>query len=53
MVPIDTLAAEEIINGFPNHVTPKINHEPTFEDIQVTTRLLNAYIISIPSMAGG
>jgi formylmethanofuran dehydrogenase subunit A len=44
---------EEIINGFPNQILPKIDHEPTFEDIQVTTRLLNANAISIPSMAGG
>jgi hypothetical protein len=30
-----------------------IYKNPTFEDIQVTTRLLNANAISIPSMAGG
>jgi hypothetical protein len=29
-----------------------MDHEPNFEDIQVTTRLLNANAISIPSMAG-
>jgi hypothetical protein len=44
---------EEIINGFPNPIIPKIYHEPTFEDIQETTRLLNDNAISIPSMAGG
>jgi hypothetical protein len=53
MVPSNALTVEEIINGFPNPVLPKIDHEPTFEDIQVTTRLLNANDISIPSMAGG
>jgi formylmethanofuran dehydrogenase subunit A len=49
----NALTVEEIINGFPNPVLPKIDHEPTFEDIQVTTRMLNANAISIPSMAGG
>jgi hypothetical protein len=44
---------EEIINGFPNPILPKIDHEPTFEDIQVTTRLLNDNAVSITSMAGG
>jgi hypothetical protein len=34
-------------------VRPKIDTEPTFEDIQITTRLLNSNAISIPSMAGG
>jgi hypothetical protein len=50
MAPINTLTVEEIINGFPNPVLPKIDNEPTFEDIQITTRLLN---VEIPSMAGG
>jgi hypothetical protein len=53
MAPSNALTVEEIINGFPNPVLPKIDHEPTFEDIQVTTRLLNANAISIPSMSGG
>jgi hypothetical protein len=53
MAPSDTLTIEEIINGFPNPVLPKIDNKPTFEDIQVTTRLLNANAIYIPSMAGG
>jgi hypothetical protein len=52
MAPSNALTVEEIINGFPNPILPKIDHEPTFEDIQVTTRLLNANAISIPSMAG-
>jgi hypothetical protein len=47
MAPSNALAAEEIINGFPNPVLPKIDHEPTCEDIQVTTRLLNANAISV------
>jgi hypothetical protein len=29
------------------------SNDPAFEDIQVTTRLLNANAISVPSMAGG
>jgi hypothetical protein len=53
MAPSNTLTVEEIINGFPNPVLPKIDNEPTFKDIQVITRLLNANDISVPSMAGG
>jgi hypothetical protein len=53
MAPSNSLTVEEIINGFPNPVFLKIDHEPTFENIQVTNRLLNANAISIPSMAGG
>jgi hypothetical protein len=51
MAPSNALTVEEIINGFPNPVLPKIDNEPTSEDIQVTTCLLNANSISIPSMA--
>jgi hypothetical protein len=53
MAPSNALTVEEIVNGFPNPVLPNIDNEPTFEDIQVETRLLNANAISIPSMAGG
>jgi hypothetical protein len=53
MAPSNALTVEEIINGFPNPILPKIDNEPTFEDIQITTCLLNANAISIPSMAGG
>jgi hypothetical protein len=53
MAPSNALTVEEIINGFPNPIFPKIYHDPTFEDIQVTARLLNANAIYIPSMAGG
>jgi hypothetical protein len=53
MAPSNALTVEEIINGFPNPILPKIYHEPTFEDIQLTPRLLNANAISIPSMTGG
>jgi hypothetical protein len=35
MVPSNALTVEEIINDFPNPVLPKIDNEPTFEDIQV------------------
>jgi hypothetical protein len=52
MAPSNALTVEEIIHGFTNPILPKIDHEPTFEDIQVTTRLLTANAISIPSMAG-
>jgi hypothetical protein len=53
MAPSNSLTVKEIINGFPNPVLPKIDHEPTYEDIQVTTRLLNANATSVPSVAGG
>jgi hypothetical protein len=53
MAPSNALTVEEIINGFPNPVLPKIDNEPNFEDIQVTTCLLNSNAISIPSMASG
>jgi hypothetical protein len=53
MAPSNALTVEEIINGFPNPILPKIDHESTFQDIQVTTRLLNANAISIPPMLGG
>jgi hypothetical protein len=53
MAPSNALTVEEIINGSPNPVLPKIDKDPTFEDIQIATRLLNANAISIPSMAGG
>jgi hypothetical protein len=49
----NTITVDEIINGFPNPVLPKIDNEPTFKDIQVKTRLMNANTISVPSMAGG
>jgi hypothetical protein len=52
MAPSNALTVEEIINGFPNPVLPKIDNEPTFEDIKITTRLFNANSISIPSMVG-
>jgi hypothetical protein len=53
MAPSNALAVQEIVNGFPNPVLPKIDNDPTFEDIQVTTRLLNANAISVRSMMGG
>jgi hypothetical protein len=48
MAPSNALTVEEIINGFPNPILPKIDHELTFEEIQVTNRRLNANAISIP-----
>jgi hypothetical protein len=53
MPPSNALTVEEIINGSPNPVLPKIDNEPTFEDIQVTTCLLNENSISVTSMVGG
>jgi hypothetical protein len=53
MVPSKALTVEEISNGFPNPVLSKIDNEPAFEDIQVTTRLLNANAVSVPSVSGG
>jgi hypothetical protein len=53
IAPSNALTVEEIINGFPNPVLPKIDNDPTFEDIQITTCLLNENAISIPCMVGG
>jgi hypothetical protein len=53
MAPSNALTVKEIINGFPNPVLLKIDNEPTFEYIQIKTRLLNANAVSIPPMAGG
>jgi hypothetical protein len=53
MAPSNPLRVEEIVNGFPNPVLPKIDHDPTFENIQVTTCLISANAISVPSVAGG
>jgi hypothetical protein len=43
----------EIIDSFPNPVLPKIYQEPIFEYTQITTNLINANAISVPSMYGG
>jgi hypothetical protein len=53
MAPSNALMVQEVIDIFPNHLLPKIENDPTFKDIQVTTRLMNANAISVPSMAGG
>jgi hypothetical protein len=53
MAPSNALTVDEIINGFPIPFLPTIYKEPTFKDIQVTPRLLNANAISVPSMACG
>jgi hypothetical protein len=53
MAPLNTLTVEEIVNGLPNPSLPKIDNKSTFEDINVTTRLLNANAISVPSILGG
>jgi hypothetical protein len=53
MAPSNAITVEEIINGFPNPNLPKLDHEPTFEDIHVTTRILDANAISVHSMSGG
>jgi hypothetical protein len=52
MAPSNVLAVEEMVNGFTNPFLPKIDNEPTFEDIQVTTRMLNENSISVSSMTG-
>jgi hypothetical protein len=53
MAPSKALTVEEIINVYPNPVLPKIDNEPTFDHMKITTRLLNDNAISIPSMEGG
>jgi hypothetical protein len=52
VVPRNAITVEEITNGFTNPFLPNIYQEPTFDDIQVTTHLLNVNVISVPSMAG-
>jgi hypothetical protein len=52
MAPYNALTVDDIINGFPTPVLPKINHKPTFEYFQVTNHILNANAISVPSMSG-
>jgi hypothetical protein len=44
---------EEIINGFPTHVLPKVDHGPTFEEIHIKTHLINVNLMSAPFMSGG
>jgi hypothetical protein len=53
MAPRHALTVEEIINEFTKPVLPKIDNEPTFEDIQMTTHLLNANAMSVPPLSGG
>jgi hypothetical protein len=53
MAPRNALIVEEIFNWFPNPVLPKVDHEPTFEDIKITIRLLNTNEIPVPSISGG
>jgi hypothetical protein len=48
MAPTNALTVEEIIKSFPNPVLPKIDNEPTIQDIQVTTRLLNENVKLLP-----
>jgi hypothetical protein len=53
MAPSNALTFDKIINRFLYPVLPKIDSKPAFEEIKITTRLLNANAISIPSMASG
>jgi hypothetical protein len=52
MAPSNAHTVDEIINSFISPVIPKVKYGPTFEGIQVKTRLLNVNAISVPSMAG-
>jgi hypothetical protein len=52
MVSCNALTVEDIINGFPNAL-PNVYQELPFEDIQITTHLINTNAISCSSMPGG
>jgi hypothetical protein len=43
----------ELIAGFPHSSLPKVTGEPTFEDLKVIRRLLNANAMSVASYEGG
>jgi hypothetical protein len=45
--------ADALINGFPTPELPAVAGEPTFADIQFTTRLLNVDACSVPLVLGG
>jgi hypothetical protein len=44
---------DELIAGFPYSYLPKVTGEPTFEDLKVIRRLLNANAVSVSSYVGG
>jgi hypothetical protein len=44
---------DELIAGFPHSILPKVTGEPTFEDLKITRRLLNANAMIISSYEGG
>jgi hypothetical protein len=44
---------DELLAGFPHSSLPKVTGEPTFEDLKVIRRLLNANAMSVSSYVGG
>jgi hypothetical protein len=50
---VSALTVEEMIAGWPYPELPLITAEPTYEDIAMMQKRLNANFLSIPSNAGG
>jgi hypothetical protein len=50
---VSALTVEEMIAGWPYPDLPLITAEPTYEDIAMMQRRLNANFLSIPTNAGG
>jgi hypothetical protein len=46
-------ALDERIAGFPHSTLPKVTGEPTFEDLKIIHRLINANAMSVFSYGGG
>jgi hypothetical protein len=44
---------DELITGFQHSTLPKVTGEPTFEDLKIIRRLLNANAMSVSSHKGG
>jgi hypothetical protein len=44
---------DELIAGFPHSTLPKVTGEPTFEDLKIICRLLNANSMIVSSYEGG
>jgi hypothetical protein len=44
---------DKLIAGFPHSTLPKVTGEPTFQDLKITRRLLNANAMIVSSYEGG
>jgi hypothetical protein len=50
---VSALTVDDMISGWPYPKLPLITAEPTYEDIAMMQKRLNAKFLSIPSNAGG